>query len=141
MKLRIHSGLAAFGLAMNLAAGTARCDVVAVVSSKTTVSALTKSEVADIFLGKVGRFPDGSRAIPIDQAEDTLARNEFYMKITGKSAAQIKAFWSKIIFTGRGEPPKSVSNGIEVKKVIHENPSVIGYIDEKMVDDSVRVVL
>jgi ABC-type phosphate transport system substrate-binding protein len=116
-------------------------DVVAVVSSKSPVVALTKSQVTDIFLGKVSRFPNGAQAVPIDQQEGSGARDAFYAKVAGKTAAQIKAYWSKIIFTGRGQPPREVANGMEMKKLIIENQSAIGYIEDKYLDDSVRVVL
>lgn len=128
------------GLALSLASGAASADVVAVVSAKSPVTALSKAQVTDIFLGKASRFPDGSQAIPIDQAEGSAVRDEFYDKVAGRSAAQIKAYWSKIIFTGRGQPPPSVSNNVEMKKRIGQNPAAIGYIDRSMVDDSVRVV-
>jgi ABC-type phosphate transport system substrate-binding protein len=128
------------GLTLGLASGAASADVVAVVSAKSPVTALSKAQVTDIFLGKASRFPDGSQAIPIDQAEGSAVRDEFYDKVAGRSAAQIKAYWSKIIFTGRGQPPPSVSNNVEMKKRIGQNPAAIGYIDRSMVDDSVRVV-
>jgi hypothetical protein len=57
------------------------------------------------------------------------------------SAAQIKAFWSKIIFTGRGQPPKAVANAEEAKKLVATNPNAITYIDRTMLDTSVKVVL
>jgi ABC-type phosphate transport system substrate-binding protein len=79
--------------------------------------------------------------VPIDQAEGSITRVEFYAKVVGKTAAQIKAYWSKIIFTGRGQPPPTVSSSAEVKERLVENPAAIGYIDASMVDDSVRVVL
>jgi hypothetical protein len=53
----------------------------------------------------------------------------------------MKAYWSKIIFTGRGQPPPSVSSDIEMRKRVSENPAAIGYIDRSLVDNSVRVVL
>jgi hypothetical protein len=115
-------------------------DVVAVVSSKSAVTTLSKSQVVDIFLGKTTRFPDGSQALPLDQSEGTIVRDEFYIKLVGKSAAQMKAYWSKIIFTGRGQPPKDVPNDAEVKKRLVENPTAIGYMDANMVDASLRVV-
>jgi len=129
------------GLALSLAIGPARANVVAVVSVKSAVTTLTKVQLTDIFLGKANRFPNGAPAVPIDQPEGSVAREEFYAKFAGKSAAQVKAFWAKIIFTGRGQPPKEVADGIELKKRIAEDPSAIGYIDEKIVDDGVRVVL
>jgi ABC-type phosphate transport system substrate-binding protein len=118
----------------------ALADVVAVVSAKSAITTLNKSQVLDIFLGKTARFPDGSQAEPIDQSEGTSARDEFYTKLAGKSAAQMKAYWSRIIFTGRGQPPKALQNSAEVKKRLAENPTAIGYIDADMVDASVRVV-
>jgi ABC-type phosphate transport system substrate-binding protein len=104
------------------------------------MTTLSKSQVADIFLGKTRRFPDGAPAKPLDQAEGSTVRNEFYVKIVGQSAAQMKAYWSKIIFTGRGQPAPTVSNGVEMKKWIVENPTAIGYIDRSLVDDTVKVV-
>lgn len=140
MPLFNHIGLLAIGLTLSLTTVAVKADVVAVVSAKNPITALDKSQVADIFLGKASRFPNGVQAMPIDQAEGLAVRDEFYGKVVGKTAAQIKAYWSKIIFTGRGQPPPSVSNDIDMKKRISENPAAIGYIDRSLVDDSVRVV-
>ena len=128
------------GLALSLASEIAMADVVVVVSAKSPVMALSKNQLIDIFLGKVSRYPDGTEAMPLDQAEGSGARDEFYAKVADKSAAQIKAYWSKIIFTGRGQPPPTVSNSLEVRKRIRENPAAIGYIDRALVDDTVRVL-
>jgi ABC-type phosphate transport system substrate-binding protein len=127
-------------LTLTLASGAATADVVAVVSAKSPIVALSKSQLADIFLGKTSRFPDGSPAVAIDQAEGSAVRDEFYDRVAGKSAAQIKAFWSKIIFTGRGQPPPTVSNTTELRQRIKDNPAAVGYLDRDKVDDSLRVV-
>jgi ABC-type phosphate transport system substrate-binding protein len=136
-----HIGLTAIGLALSLANSAAEADVVAVVSAKSAVTTLSKSQVVDIFLGRAVRFPDGGKAVPIDQAEGSLARNEFYATFASKSAVQLKAHWSKIIFTGRGQPPKSVANSAETKKSLAADPNAIGYIERAMADGSVRVLL
>jgi ABC-type phosphate transport system substrate-binding protein len=132
--------IAAF-LAISMPNGVALADVVVVVSAKSPVKSLTANQVLDIFLGRSGRFPNGGRAVPIDQQEGVAARNEFYTKLSGKSGAQLKAYWSKIIFTGRGQPPTAVADGYDVKRTLAANPSAIGYIDQSLVDDSVTVVL
>ena len=121
-------------------AGTS-AEVVAVVAASNPVSTLSRSQIADIFLGRMIRFPDGREVVPVDQVENSAAREAFYLKFADKSPAQIKAFWSRIIFTGRGQPPPEVSNGVEVKKFIAKHPDAIGYIEQKLVDDSVKVVL
>jgi ABC-type phosphate transport system substrate-binding protein len=136
--------LAALFTVLLLAAGAclgARADeVVPVVSAKGPVPALSQAQIADIFLGKTTRYPDGSPAMPIDQNEDSPAREKFYAQFTGKSPAQVKAHWSKIIFTGRGQPPRQLAGGAEVRRAVAETPGAIGYIDSKLVDSSVRVV-
>lgn len=141
MPLMNRVGLAAIGVALSLNVGAAAADVVAVVSAKNAVTALSKNQVMDIFLGKTSRFPDGSPAVPIDQVEGAAARDAFYAGFAGKSPAQLKAHWSKIIFTGRGQPPREVANSVEVKKFIVDNPNAIGYIEQDMVDGSVRALL
>jgi ABC-type phosphate transport system substrate-binding protein len=134
-------GATVIGLGFGLGARPATAGVVAVVSARNPVSALSKNQVVDIFLGRASRFPDGSAAVPVDQAEGSPARDEFYLEFAGKSPAQLKAHWSKIIFTGRGQPPKEVGNGAEVKKRVAESPTAIGYLEESQVDSSVKVVL
>jgi len=131
-----------FGLALSLAMARAgNADVVVVVSSKCALSTLSKDQVMDIFLGKTTRFPDGAPAIPIDQTEGSRVRDEFYAIFANKSPAQVKAHWTKIIFTGRGQPPKSVLNSVEVRKLIAANPQAISYIERSAVDSTVKVLV
>jgi ABC-type phosphate transport system substrate-binding protein len=130
----------ALAIIPTLAGALASADVVAVVSAKSAVKALTPSQVADIFLGRVSRFPNGVLAVPIDLRDGSPERDEFYAKITGKTPSQIKAYWSKIIFTGRGQPPKAVPTELDVKKIIAADDTAIGYIDASLLDDSVRAL-
>jgi ABC-type phosphate transport system substrate-binding protein len=128
------------GLMLCCTCPTVAAEVVVVVSAKSPVSAISKNQAVSIFLGQNMHFPDGSAAIPIDQAESSAQRHEFYALYANKAPAQVKAHWSRIIFTGRGQPPKTVENDEEVKRRLAENPSAIGYIDHTHVDDTVRVV-
>ena len=139
MRTSTPVGLNLLALAI-LCSGALHADVVAIVSAKSPVTALTQSQVADIFLAKVARFPAGTKAVPLDQPEGSRERDEFYSKVAGKTAAQMKAHWSKIIFTGRGQPPLQAATDSEVRKRVGENPNVIGYIERTMVDSSVRVL-
>ncbi len=137
-KARVAATLA--GTLLGVGPGMAAADVVAVVSAKCPVTTLSKNQVADIFLGKSTRFPDGSAAVPIDQAEGSPSREEFYLTFSGKSPAQLNAHWSKMIFTGRGQPPGEVANGADVKRRLAENPNAIGYLDPALVDARVKAV-
>ncbi len=128
-------------LAVSMSAMSASADVVVVVSTKSAVTRLTAEQITRIFLGKTDAFPNGGNAIPVDQAEGTTIRDEFYSKVTNKSSSQVTAYWARIIFTGDGQPPKSLQGNVTVKRAIADNPHAIGYIDKSAVDSSVRVVL
>lgn len=128
-------------LALAFAAGSAVAEVVVVVSARNPVASLRAGQVADIFLGQVGRFPDGSEAVPIDLAFSSPLRTEFYTRVASKSPPLMKAHWTKMIFTGRGHPPKEVPNSAAVRKMVADNPALIGYIDRSALDASVKAVL
>jgi ABC-type phosphate transport system substrate-binding protein len=136
--MRTHLRFAA--LAIVLASNTARADVVAVASVKSPITALSKSEVVDIFLGKTTRFPNGTQAVPIDQGEGVSARDSFYAVFAGKSPAQVKAYWAKIIFTGRGQPPRSAPGDSQVRALLVANPQAIGYMERSAVDGTLKVL-
>lgn len=120
-------------IVLMLAATAVRADVVVVVGANSPVTQLSKDQVADIFLGM------GGKGDPIDQ-DAAAVREEFYTKVTGKSAAQVKTHWAKQSFSGKGTPPKSVGGDDEVKKALAGNPNAIGYIDKSRVDASVKTV-
>ena len=132
---------AALFMIATLGATDSPAEVVVVVSAKSKVSSLTSAQIAKIFLGKTSIFPGDGNAVPLDQAEGAEIRNEFYAKVTCKDTAQLRAYWSKIIFVGDGQPPKVVSSNAGIKKAVANDPNAIGYIDRSAVDDNVRVVL
>ncbi|KAA3623522.1 MAG: phosphate ABC transporter substrate-binding protein [Proteobacteria bacterium] len=116
-------------------------DVVVIVSRESLIESLTRTELTDVFLGRITHFPNGERLVPLDQAEASPAHDSFYREYLDKSPAQIKAHWTKLIFTGRGQPPRSATNDDEVIDVVATNPGTIGYIDSGNVDERVRVIL
>ena len=117
----------------------AEAEIVVVVATDSSVTRLNKSQISNIFLGKTSRFPDGSRAVPLNQPESSADRSEFNHRYMEKSAAQIKAHWSKMIFTGRGQPPREVDSS-DLKQLLAERAGAIAYIDATMVDHSMKVL-
>ncbi|GAB2879960.1 hypothetical protein GCM10027277_56460 [Pseudoduganella ginsengisoli] len=116
-------------------------ELVVIVSAHNPVTTLRADQVADIFLGESMRFPDGAEVQALDQALNTPLRNEFYQKVASRTPALMKAYWTKRIFTGRGQPPRELSSSMAVRKAVAENPGAIGYVERAAVDASVRVVM
>jgi ABC-type phosphate transport system substrate-binding protein len=77
---------------------------------------------------------------PIDLSESASTRSEFYSRYLGQSPSQIKAHWSKLIFTGRGQPPPTVSSEDAMADRVAENPDAIGYLSSDFLDDRLQVV-
>jgi ABC-type phosphate transport system substrate-binding protein len=113
-------------------------DVVVVVSAKSPLKELSLDQLSGIFLGKIAVLPDGMRVAPIDQSEGVTTRDTFYARYTGKSATQVRAYWSKLIFSGKGQPPRSAHDDETVKRLLGEHPDWVGYIDRSALDGSVR---
>ena len=130
----------ALSTAAALSAIPAQADVVVVVSAKSSQANLKANQVADIFLGKRSAYPDGADAVPIDQPESSTSREAFYTALTGKTPALLKAYWSRLLFTGQGQPPRELPNADAVKKLIASNSRFIGYMDKEALDDNVKVV-
>lgn len=116
------------------------CAEVVVIVHPSNSSSLDSSAISRIFTGKAKSFPGGSKAIPINQAESSSATGEFNDKVLKKSSSQLKAYWSKLVFTGKGTPPKAVGNDAEVIQLVANNPNIIGYVSSSAVNDSVKVV-
>lgn len=128
------------GLWLSLAGGAAGAEVVVVVSADNPVESLSRAALRDIYLGRLNRFPNGDAVVPIDQREGSPAHDEFYSRYLGQSPAQIKAHWSKLIFTGRGQPPRAMPGDDAAAELVAENPNAIGYLDDSRVDERLRVV-
>lgn len=111
-----------------------------VIVNPANAAALDKSVISRIFLGKLKKFPDGSSVVPVNQKSGSVDKSTFDEKALGKSSSQIKAYWSKLMFSGKGKPPKEFSSDGDVKSFVAKEANAIGYIDEASVDDTVKVV-
>lgn len=126
-------------LATACLAGAAQADI-AVVVNPANANAVSADDLNRLFLGRSASFADGSKATPLNLAEGQAARAEFDSKVLNRSAAQLKAYWSKLVFTGKGTPPKELADDSAVKVAVAADSSAIGYIDSSSVDSSVKVV-
>jgi ABC-type phosphate transport system substrate-binding protein len=128
--LKIKHPIAA---ALLLAAGGASAQVAVVMSP--SAAPLTKDQVANIYLGRSFDLK------PVDLPEASPVREQFYKKATERDLAQVKATWSRIVFSGKGQPPKEVADAAAVKKAVAADPKAIGYIEKGAVDGTVKAVL
>lgn len=127
--------------ALLASSGAASAQIVVIVNPKSAAaSGLNADQVASLYLGRTNSLPGGiSQAL--DLPDSQALRDQFYTKATGKNAAQVKAIWARLAFSGKARPPKEMANSAEVKKHVAANADAIGYIEKDAVDGSVKAVL
>lgn len=117
-----------------VAASATAAEIVVIVNPKNPATRMFSEQAAQFFVGKSSLFT------PVEHTEGPL-RNEFSQKVLGKDISQVKAAWSKLVFTGKGTAPKEFASSAEVKKAVAADVNAIGYIEKSAVDDSVKVIL
>jgi len=119
--------------------GTSYADIDVIVHPS-NASNIDAKAIKKIFTGKAKSFSSGDKAVPITQADSSAVTGEFNSKVIKKSSSQLKAYWSKLVFTGKGTPPKSVANDQEVIDLVAKNPNMIGFVSKGSAGGSVKVV-
>ncbi|MBT0587353.1 phosphate ABC transporter substrate-binding protein [Alteromonas sp. SM 2104] len=117
----------------------ASADVVMVVHPS-NADAIDDKVVKRIFLGKEKKFPGGASATPVNQSADSSVRSQFDESILERSSAQVSAYWSKLVFTGKGVPPTEVANDAAVIAAVAADPTAIGYVDSASVTGDVKAI-
>ena len=82
----------AFLVTVILAPVAVVADIAVIVSPANDSLALKNDAIAKIFMGKSTTFPNGFKAVPLDQDVGSEARNAFYQAIANKNAARIKIY-------------------------------------------------
>ena len=128
-----------FSAVFSLVSVCASAEVVVIVNAKSPVSSSNALEIQQLYLGKTSDL-SGTKMKPIDQIEGNEPRKIFYQKVIEKDAAQLNAYWSRLIFSGKGSPPKTYFDDSEVIEMVMEEKDVVGYIDAASVTEGIKVI-
>lgn len=128
-------------LAVTIASVSAQAEIAVIANKSVAIASIAETQAAAIFLSQLDVLEDGTQLIPVDQKDDQETRTAFYVKVIKKDAAQLNAYWSRMVFSGQGQPPKKVADDAAVLALVRANPNVIGYVDAVAVNNSVKVLL
>lgn len=127
-----------FALSM-LVAAPALAEVSVIVNPANTAE-MSQDEIGRIFLGKMRTYASGEPVSPVSLAEGHPVQAEFTSSVLGRSDSQLKAYWSKLIFTGKGNPPPEVASVEEMLQKVASEPGAIGYVPSDAVTGQVREI-
>ncbi len=99
-----------------------------------------KGSIQRIYLGKTRAFPGGEEALPLSLRETSVTSANFTRNVLAKTPKQLKSYWAKMVFTGKGTPPKQMDNSKQIIDLVSNNPNFIGFVKEGTDNGGVKVV-
>ncbi len=115
-------------------------DIVVVVNINNPTTAMTKSQVIDLFMGRYIAFPNGKKANPIELKGSKRIKKIFYEDLLGMSLARVNAYWARVKFAGRVKPSKKVSSSRKVVTHLTTSTSSISYMLREHLTGDLKVV-
>jgi hypothetical protein len=111
---------------------------IAVVARKDSpLAQLSRDEVAALFLGK-RKLSHDVAVLPIDSKDGAL-RERFYQAVADMSGLRVKAYWSRIVFSGQGRPPREATPQ-EAGAILFGEPGALTYLPTDQVTPDMKVV-
>lgn len=115
-------------------------DISVIVNKDSNFQNISKEKLKNIYLGNA-KFYNGQRILPLDQMREDDDNIDFYRSLFKKPMSQIVSHWSRLIFTGKGQSPIEVTGQQQMLALIKANKNMIGYVDSKLIDDQISVVM
>ena len=115
-------------------------ELLIVTSTRSGNIELSREHAEKLFLGRSVTLADGTPITLVDLPIGSV-RDDFYQKLTSKNPAQIRAYWSRLVFTGRALPPREADSVADAKQWLAETPNLIGYLDKADITSGMRVLL
>jgi hypothetical protein len=132
--------LVAFTLFGLLSKG-ALAELAVIVDSSVSVDSVNVEQLQRLYLDKPASIQASTRLTPIDQKKGSPPRKEFAQKVLGKTEAELSRYWSRLMFSGKGQPPREYDGDADVIREVTGNPGKLGYVDPAAVTDRTKVIL
>jgi len=121
-------------------AAEAQQGYVVIVNEANDVSEISSADLSAMYLKKSRRWPSGQEVVPVDLSENQSTRESFSIAVHGKSTSAIKAYWQKMIFSGKAVPPVEKTVDQDVIAYVRATPGAIGYVSPNASVSGVRRV-
>lgn len=113
---------------------------VSVIVNAANNAAADTSFIKKVYLGKAKSFSGGEKVKVFTLNDQAGITEEFRAKALKKSNSQYKSYWSKLVFTGKGTPPKEMASEEEMIEMVAKTPNAIGFVSSSKVNDKVKVI-
>ena len=131
-----------FGFTFVVMSSFTQAEVISVVvnsESKLTAASVKKKDIRSLFLGKASNI-NGVSLSPVAQSRNRSITLIFNNDVLGKSSDKMRAYWSRVMFSGKASPPPELEDDQAVKMHVARNKDAISYMKKSMVDDTVKSI-
>lgn len=101
---------------------------------------MSRDKVADLFLKRTRKWPDGTAVKPVDLPYKSPVRGTFCETVLGRSVAQVRSYWQQRIFSGRGLPPPEEATDAAVLTFVRAERGGVGYVSARTPTGDLRVL-
>ncbi|MBL7664811.1 MAG: hypothetical protein JNM93_06725 [Bacteriovoracaceae bacterium] len=102
-----------------------------VLHQKAVKENLTNATLKEIYLGKKNFWQNGSRIYPSTSTTKNEEIQKFLEQVLDMSDDQYNNYWRRILFSGKGRPPRVFANDAEVIEFVESFENAIGIISQK----------
>jgi ABC-type phosphate transport system substrate-binding protein len=113
---------------------------IVLIGHPSVVTALKKSEIEDIFLGKKTRWADDTK-IDFVILGAPQVYSAFLKEYLGKTVFQYTNYWKKQVFTGKGRMPEAFSTSSAVIQYVSNTTGAISFVVAQDVDPTLVKVI
>src|SRR5215207_7463923 len=99
-----------------------------VVNAANPTTALSKGDLARVYLKKQTTWKSGGTVAVVDQSPKAAVRAQFSMQVLGRDVPTMKNYWQQSLFSGRGVPPVEQPSDEQVLNFVASNQGAIGYV-------------
>ena len=91
------------------------------------VMELSEEQVRDLFMGKKIVLPGNAKRVVLFDCPDKAVREAFYQRVARKTDVQMRAYWTRMQFTGEGVPPQKPADTAELRQKMATTEGAVGY--------------
>ncbi len=119
-------------LAMVTFSSAAFADVIIIANKDVPENTLNRKEIKEIFLGKRVQWSDHGK-IHVAILKKPEFCEAFLKQYLNKSESKWRSYWKRMVFTGRGLPPRSFKTDAEILVHVSETKGAVGCVSSKRI--------
>lgn len=101
-------------------------EIVVVAGPSSRISSLSTDDLEKLYLGHASVNSEGQE-ITLYDLENSAVRQKFYQAAFSLSLIQLRAYWARLVFTGRGRPPRQLSTEALIAR-LQSDEHAVGYL-------------